>query len=600
MFRHGYFKAAAYGIVIGIIALAGVAATTVYRNVEAANRSFQTVLLLEQIDAHLLRSVTSMVELVRNLGGERPEYIANFRIDLSIFHNRWTAFRERCETGYPGISELFDAPVYVDDDAESFFALGRKIAASEPGEFSVDDYYHFLRLGRSRLLEAVTIAESVAQADFKAAQSRMVVQIYIALGAILAFLLIGFWLARRAVLASTSAREAAESAAQIKSDFLSTMSHEIRTPMSGVLGMAELLARTDLTEKQKLYVSTIESSGEALTNIINDVLDLAKINAGKMTVRNHPFNLAMLVEDIATLLAPRASENGNELTVRIQPYLPVQLIGDAGHLRQIIINLAGNAIKFTSNGTVLIDISGAVSDEDVHLTIKVQDSGIGIPPERLPHIFDQFEQVEDPLTGSRKGTGLGLAITSKLVALMGGTIQAISEEGSGSCFAVKIDLAIDVEATENDYTPENIVGARVLVADDNATNRMVVVEQLKSWDLDPVAVENADEAMAELRKAAYRKTPFHLAILDYHMPVRDGLALAAEIRADADIGDTPLMMLTSIMSMDDDEHFRRLRIDGHLAKPARSSLLRDTVLDILERTGSYPRPGTRLVGGAGI
>jgi CheY-like chemotaxis protein len=308
----------------------------------------------------------------------------------------------------------------------------------------------------------------------------------------------------------------------------------------------------------------------------------------------------MLVEDIATLLAPRASENGNELTVRIQPYLPVQLIGDAGHLRQIIINLAGNAIKFTSNGTVLIDISGAVSDEDVHLTIKVQDSGIGIPPERLPHIFDQFEQVEDPLTGSRKGTGLGLAITSKLVALMGGTIQAISEEGSGSCFAVKIDLAIDVEATENDYTPENIVGARVLVADDNATNRMVVVEQLKSWDLDPVAVENADEAMAELRKAAYRKTPFHLAILDYHMPVRDGLALAAEIRADADIGDTPLMMLTSIMSMDDDEHFRRLRIDGHLAKPARSSLLRDTVLDILERTGSYPRPGTRLVGGAGI
>jgi nitrogen-specific signal transduction histidine kinase/DNA-binding response OmpR family regulator len=392
------------------------------------------------------------------------------------------------------------------------------------------------------------------------------------------------------LVASAAATAAAKSAARLKADFLSTMSHEIRTPMSGVLGMAELLERTELTEKQKLYVSTILGSGEALTTIINDVLDLAKIDAGKMTVRTHPFDLATLIEDVALLLSPRAAEKNTELTVRVQPGLPSNFVGDAGHIRQVITNLAGNAVKFTDNGTVLLDISGDVESDKASLTISIEDTGVGIPADHLPHLFRRFEQVKerDPTslvkTKKQKGTGLGLAISKKLVGLMGGKIGATSVDGKGSRFWFTVDLPVDQHAVADDGTPQDIAGARILVVDDNPINRAVTVEQLRSRALEAEAVADANAALVVLRETSGTNNAYDLAVLDYHMPGKDGLELAAEIRGDSRIASTPLLMLTSIMNAGDDDVFQTTKIDGHLSKPVRVSLMFETIVDVLRRS----------------
>jgi signal transduction histidine kinase/ActR/RegA family two-component response regulator len=472
---------------------------------------------------------------------------------------------------------------------DRFIKLGYSIVADEMATTRSSSYREFLRLGRRDVQDIIAVAESIAEHNYTAINRQMALALYVALAAILVLLLASVFFSHQTVTAMYAARQAAEAADHAKSEFLATMSHEIRTPMSGVVGIAELLARSDLNEKQRTFVSAIVKSGEALTAIINDVLDLSKIDAGKMQVRPHPFDLVMMVEDVATLLAPRAAEKGIELAVRVQPDLPTAYIGDAGHIRQVIINLLGNAIKFTDIGHVLLDISGRSADGHAKLTFKVEDTGIGIPADKRRQIFEQFAQIDNATTRREQGTGLGLAISSKLVALMGGEIDVSSEEGRGSCFRFSLDLPIDPDAPSKHRAPRDLSGASVLVVDDNEINRMVIVEQLKSWDFEAYAVDSAEKGLQALRETVKAGAPFDLAVLDYHMPKMDGLDLAAAIRNDNLVHDVPILMLTSIMEPNDDARFRAARIDGHLTKPARATLLLDTIVSILH--GERPPAG---------
>jgi signal transduction histidine kinase/DNA-binding NarL/FixJ family response regulator len=593
MLRTNFQKIFVASVALGLLALGAVATAIVHNSSTQADDVFEAVTLLNKVEEQLVRSLTSTVDFMERPADERNAIATSVRTDLNVFGKVWQAFSDRYSVVYPRISDLFNPPVSINSDVERYLALGDVVLRSTDAETQSAAYRAMLRIARLKVQDAIAVAQQIAQNDYSAARERMHHEMHLSFIAIGILLLSGIWLVDRMLVSSALAKEAAESAARAKSDFLSTMSHEIRTPMSGVIGMAELLERTQLTEKQKLYVSTIISSGHALTTIINDVLDLAKINAGKMAIRTNSFELTEMVEDIATLLSPRASRTGTELTVRIQPDLPTHLVGDAGHIRQVILNLAGNAIKFTKNGTVLIDISGVAANGKAHLTISVEDSGIGIPPDRLREIFNSFEQVEEkhPVRPSSdqkamKGTGLGLAISSKLVDLMGGELRVSSTEGEGSRFWFTLTLAVDPEADAADGVPSEIAGARILVVDDNAINRTVTVEQLNSWSLAPHAVASAQIALKALQTAAENGEPFDLAVLDYQMPSMNGLELAAEIRRNRYTADVPILMLTSIVNSGDEEAFRKNRIDGHLTKPVRASLMFETVVDILHRAGA--------------
>lgn len=577
-------------IALSVIMFAAIAAVVVNKSAREADRDFEAVILLSQIDEYLLRTLTSSFALVQQ-EGENPELLVrSLATDLAVLKKLWRDFSDANATGHAGMSDLFAPPLNIDDEANAFFSLASSLELSSLPNADVDIYNKLLHQGRNKMQEGISLAAKTAQEHYAAARLKMQSQLQISLLAIVILLLVGLWLVDRMLVASAAATAAAESAARSKENFLATMSHEIRTPMSGVLGMAELLERTELTEKQKLYVSTILASGEALTAIINDVLDLAKINAGKMTVRTHPFDLVTLAEDVAMLLSPRAAGKNTELTVRVQPDLPSNFIGDAGHIRQTIVNLVGNAVKFTENGTVLLDISGDVQNGKASLTISVEDTGLGIPADQIPHLFKTFEQVEDTdptrlaNMKKQKGTGLGLAISKKLVKLMGGTIGVTSEVGKGSRFWFTVDLSIDPDAVSEDAMPQDIAGARILVVDDNPINRTVTVEQLQSRALEANAVADAAAALRTLRESAGTSNAYDLAVLDYHMPGMDGLELAAEIRNDGKIGKTPLLMLTSIMNAGDDDDFRNTKIDGHLSKPVRVSLMFETIVDVLRRS----------------
>jgi two-component system, sensor histidine kinase and response regulator len=482
-----------------------------------------------------------------------------------------------------GRLELWNAAAERSSGRPSLDVMGRPLLEALPAltKTSVPRFIdESIRSGRTRVLEDVSLFDEPSERFFE-------VRIFPWEGGATGFF--NDVTARRQAAAELRrAKEAAEAASQAKSEFLANMSHEIRTPMNGIIGMTELALDTELDFEQREYLNMVKSSADSLLTVINDVLDFSKIEAGKLSIDSTEFSLRDHLGLTMKMLAVRAHEKGLELAYDVAPEVPEFIVGDPTRLRQVIINLVGNSIKFTDQGEVVLRVKGQSKDaQGSHLQFSISDTGIGIAPEKQKLVFEPFTQADTSTTRKYGGTGLGLSISVRLIELMAGRIWMESEVGKGTTFhfTARFGTASGETARASAADPALLENLRVLVVDDNATNRHILERMLSHWRMRPTAVPSAESALFTLEHAKQADVPIDLMITDCHMPETDGFMLVERVRMNPKLAEITTLMLTSGGQRGDAARCKDLGVAAYLTKPVQQSELLEALLRVL---GSRP------------